>query len=788
MTMDSILQFSKISLLDSHLVGGKNASLGEMICHLSSIGINIPDGFATTTAAYNEFLTQNHLDREIKSILQSLDVGNLQKLETVSSEIRQLFLEAEMPPHLVQEVLAAYHALGTEQPVSVAVRSSATAEDLSTSSFAGQQESYLNVCGSCNVLKAIQKVYASLFTPRAIAYREHQGFDHRQVSISVGIQKMVRSDLGSSGVVFTLDTESGFDHVIFITASYGLGEMIVQGAVNPDEFFVDKSLLKTNKQAILKKNLGAKKVKKIYKSYDDFSQALETVEVEIAQQLKFCLSDHSIHELAKHAITIENHYKRPMDIEWAIDGIDEKIYILQARPETVKSVGHQNTIERFKLTSTGKLITFGRSIGERIGQGKARVIASAQNMGDMRDGEVIVTEMTDPDWEPVMKRASAIVTDKGGRTCHAAIVARELGIPAVVGCGEASKKIKNSEPLTVCCAEGETGFVYSGILTHEIERISLKNTEQLPIKLCMNLGNPGKAFTYQAIPNDGVGLTRLEFIISHMIGVHPQALLHFNTLARKLQREIYQKISAYSSPREFYIEKLREGVSTIAAAFYPKPVIVRFSDFKSNEYASLLGGSLYEPQEENPMIGFRGASRYLSKQFRHCFELECIALKRVREAMGLTNVKVMIPFVRTLNEAQETISLMNSFGLIRGENDLEIYMMCELPSNAVLAEDFLAFFDGFSIGSNDLTQLTLGVDRDSAQVADLFDERDKAVKHLLHKVIVTCKNANKYIGICGQGPSDHLDFAKWLVDEGISCLSLSPDSLVRTRAYLANAP
>lgn len=783
--MNSIRQFAQIQLSDCPLVGGKNASLGEMIKHLGKLGINVPDGFAVTTIAYLDFLSQDALDKKIYQLLDSIDLTELSSLQENSAYIRRLILNTPFPQAMQNDIIAAYELMCGDEPVSVAVRSSATAEDLPGSSFAGQQDTYLNVVGAKNVLRAIKQVYASLFTDRAITYRNHNGFPHEKVSISVGVQRMVRSDIGTSGVVFTLDTESGFEHVVFITASYGLGENIVQGAVNPDEFFVHKPMLLQDKHAIIRKNLGTKETKKIYKETLDYTQSLETVLVNESEQARFCMDDRAIHELAHQAIKIEKHYQRHMDIEWALDGIDGKLYIVQARPETVKSRQNQNIIERFRLTSKGKIIAKGRSIGDRIGQGNARVIAEPKDMHMMKPGEILVTDMTDPDWEPVMKHAGAIVTNRGGRTCHAAIIARELGIPAVVGCGNASGKITLGEPLTISCAEGETGFVYSGLLSHEVEQIAIDDIPALPIKICMNLGNPEKAFAYQSIPNDGVGLARLEFIISNMIGIHPRALLELNRLPTEIKQKILSKTAAYESPIEFYIEKLREGIGTIAAAFYPKPVIVRFSDFKSNEYANLLGGTLYEPKEENPMLGYRGASRYLSEQFRDCFELECIAVKRVIENMGLTNTKVMIPFVRTLNEAKNVNELLTEFGLERGVNGLEVYMMCEVPSNAVLAEEFLSYFDGFSIGSNDLTQLTLGLDRDSSLVANLFEERDGAVKSLLHHVIATCRNANKYVGICGQGPSDHPDFAKWLVDEGITSLSLSPDTIMRTILFLA---
>jgi pyruvate, water dikinase len=785
--MPNIRQFSQLQLSDCPLVGGKNASLGEMIKHLGNIGISVPDGFAVTTHAFQAFIAQNDLNKKIYKKLSNLNINDICTLQTISAEIRTDILSTDFKQKLADEIKESYEALSGSDPISVAVRSSATAEDLPTSSFAGQQDTYLNVIGTNNVLSAIKKVYASLYSDRAITYRQDHGFDHEKVSISVGIQRMVRSDMGVSGVIFTLDTESGFEHVIFITASYGLGENIVQGAVNPDEFYVYKPTLFQERNAIIRKNLGKKSTKIIYKETRDFTKALETVLVHEDDQIRFCMTDQAIHELARQAVKIERHYQMCMDIEWALDGLDGRIYILQARPETVRSLQKQNVIERYKLTSRSEVIAKGRSIGDRIGQGKARVILDPKEMHIMQQGEILVTEMTDPDWEPIMKRAAAIVTDRGGRTCHAAIIARELGIPAVVGCDDAAQKITKGQAITISCAEGETGFIYDGILPHEVETILVDEMPALPVKICMNLGNPEKAFAYQAIPNDGVGLARLEFIISNMIGIHPNAVLKFKQLPSDLKNEIAAKTAAYSSPLEYYIEKLREGISTIAAAFYPKPVIVRFSDFKSNEYANLLGGSLYEPREENPMLGYRGASRYLSKQFRDCFELECIAIKRVLENMGLINTKVMIPFVRTIDEAKRVNELLEKMGLIKEQNNLEIYMMCEVPSNAVLADGFLEYFDGYSIGSNDLTQLTLGLDRDSSLVANLFDERNAAVKGLLHKVISTCLQANKYVGICGQGPSDHPDFAKWLVDEGVTSLSLSPDTIIPTWLYLGQA-
>lgn len=777
--MDNIRWFNQIDLKDISLVGGKNASLGEMLKHLTDLGINVPNGFAITTLAYKNFLAQGGLDQKITKLLAGLNVNDLESLKTCSNKIKSMIEETPFSQDLIDEITDAYKQLCAGEDISLAVRSSATAEDLPNSSFAGQQDSYLNVRGIGNVLDAIKHVYSSLFCERAIVYRQDQGFEHNQVAISVGVQCMVRSDLGASGVTFTMDTESGFDDVVFVTATYGLGESIVQGLINPDEFYVHKKLFMKNKPAIIRKTLGTKEIKKTYHDDRRFSKALKTVAVLKEEQNKFCISDDIVYELAKHAINIEKHYGRHMDIEWALDGTNGKLYIVQARPETVKSQQASNVIERFKLLTEGEVLATGRSIGEKIGQGSARTILDPTEMQKLQEGEILVTDMTDPDWEPVMKRAGAIVTNRGGRTCHAAIIARELGIPAVVGCGNVTNRVADGQPLTISCAAGEIGYVYSGILPHEVERITIDSLPTLPFKLCMNLGNPEKAFAYQAIPNDGVGLARLEFIINNMIGIHPKALLEFNQLAPKLRNQIAEKISAYNSPIDFYIEKLREGISTIAAAFYPKPVIVRFSDFKSNEYANLLGGSLFEPKEENPMIGYRGAARYLSEQFRTSFELECIAVKKVREEMGLTNTTVMIPFVRTVAEAKGVSQLLEANGLKRG-NGLEVYMMCEIPSNVLLAQEFLEYFDGFSIGSNDLTQLTLGIDRDSNLVANLFDERNDAIKRLLHSVINTCLEANKYIGICGQGPSDHIDFAKWLVSEGITSISLTPDTIIQT--------
>ncbi len=785
--MEYIRPFTSINLTDQALVGGKNASLGEMLAHLQQVGIQVPGGFAVTVTAYRHFLAQNGLDVKIFPLINDLNVENINDLKSISALIRNDILQATFSNELLKDIKSAYLSLGKGQPISVAVRSSATAEDLPGYSFAGQQDSYLNIVGEESVSSAIKQVYASLFTERAIAYRCHHQFDHSKVGISVGVQKMVRSDLGASGVAFTVDTESGFDQVVFITACYGLGESLVQGMINPDEYYVHKHLLDQNRHAIIKKNLGTKHTKKIYQTIDGHPERLATTNVKAEEQMAFCLTDGLIHELARQAMKIENHYQQHMDIEWAQDGLDGKLYIVQARPETVKNTKNQGVIERYHLASEGKIVVTGRSIGDRIGQGRARVILEHKNMHEVEPGEILVTDMTDPDWEPVMKRASAIVTNRGGRTCHAAIIARELGIPAVVGCNTATLDVISGQSFTVSCAGGETGFVYKGLVPYEIEKIEIHKMPDLAVDICMNLGDPEKAFSYQAIPNKGVGLARLEFIINNMIGIHPRALLELADLPKELHQIIRHKISAYSSATEYYIERLREGIATMAAAFYPKPVVVRFSDFKTNEYSNLIGGALFEPKEDNPMIGYRGASRYLSKEFRDCFELECIAIRRVREEMGLTNIKVMIPFVRTIQEAKNVIQLLADFGLSRGQNGLEVYMMCEIPSNAILAQEFLEYFDGYSIGSNDLTQLTLGLDRDSSLVEKLFDERDLAVKTLLRNVIQTCRKANKYIGICGQGPSDHPDFAKWLVKEGISAISLSPDTVTRTWLYLANS-
>ena len=779
-----ILHFTEITLKQLSEVGGKNASLGEMINKLSPSGIKVPPGFAITTAAYRQFLQENQLTEKIDHYLVDIDINNVTRLKKASSEIRKRIHQSTLPPALEETIREAYQQLRLTPQQTVAVRSSATTEDLPEASFAGQQETYLNVLGEENVLEAVKRVYGSLFTERAIAYRAHHHFPHRQVAISAGIQQMVRSDLASSGVVFTLDTESGFDQVIFITAAYGLGEAVVQGEVNPDEFYVHKPTLQKGNSAIISRTLGSKDIKMIYTDFKAKNR-LQKVKVNEADRQRFCLTDDEIIELSRQALIIERHYGRPMDIEWAKDGITQMLYIIQARPETVQTRIQHQVFEQYRLTETASPLTSGRSIGQKIGQGVVRLVDHPKHMHRVQLNDILVTDMTDPDWEPIMKRAAAIVTNRGGRTCHAAIVARELGIPAVVGCGNATQCIRDGAQVTVSCAEGETGFIYPGKLHYEIDKTEIAQLPALPIDFCMNLANPEQAFFYQFIPNDGIGLARLEFIIGNNIGIHPNALLHFTSLPDKLQRAIGEKILAYSTPVEFYTEKLAEGIATIAAAFYPKPVIVRFSDFKTNEYAHLLGGYLFEPKEENPMLGYRGASRYLSGNFRECFALECEAILRVRQRKGLDNTHVMFPFVRTVEEARQLIDLTQSYGLVRGREGLKMYMMCEIPANALLAEEFLVYFDGFSIGSNDLTQLTLGLDRDSELIAHLFDERHAAVKILLQQTITTCRRLNKYIGICGQGPSDHADFAQWLMQMGISSLSLSPDSIIRTWLQLA---
>jgi pyruvate,water dikinase len=776
--------FEKLGRHDVDTVGGKNSSLGEMISHLAGLGVSVPTGFATTAHAYRDFLKHEGLAERISKELAALDVNDVEKLAEVGARIRQWILSTPFPPRLEQEILEGYERMGGGRDVAVAVRSSATAEDLPDASFAGQQETFLNVRGKEALLKCVHEVFASLFNDRAIAYRVHQGFKHDVVALSAGIQYMCRSDVGASGVMFTLDTDSGFRNVVFITASYGLGETVVQGAVNPDEFYVYKPTLQSGHWPILRRTLGGKAIKMVY-GEPGSGERVRTVDVPPEDRQRFCIDDNDILELAKQALIIEKHYGCPMDIEWGKDGETGKIYILQARPETVQSRAGRS-VQRYSLKKKSKVLASGRSIGQRIGAGPARIIRDVKEMTRVQSGDVLVADMTDPDWEPVMKRASAIVTNRGGRTCHAAIIARELGIPAVVGCGDATETIKEGMEVTVSCAEGDTGHVYEGALPFEQKVIELDSLPPIKTKIMMNVGNPDRAFDFAGIPNKGVGLARLEFIINRMIGVHPRALLEFDQLPTDLQQTIRRQMSGYKDPVSFYVEKLCEGIATIAAAFAPEPVIVRMSDFKSNEYANLIGGSRYEPHEENPMIGFRGASRYVDESFRPCFELECRALKRVRDEMGLTNVQVMIPFVRTLKEAEQVTGLLAENGLKRGENGLKVIMMCELPTNALLADKYLEYFDGMSIGSNDMTQLTLGLDRDSAIIAKLFDERDEAVKALLKMAIDACRRNGKYVGICGQGPSDHPDLARWLVDQGIESISLNPDTVVETWLFLAN--
>ena len=785
---DYILWLDKISMADLGQVGGKNASLGEMIGNLTSAGVNVPGGFATTADAYWEFLATDNLSERITRRLAKLDINDVVGLAKAGEEIRQWILDTPFPPNLIKALQLAYDSL-TEtygDDVSFAVRSSATAEDLPDASFAGQQETYLNIKGFDNIQAAIHAVYASLYNDRAIAYRVHHDFDHSQVALSAGIQKMIRSNHASSGVMFTLDTESGFSDVVFITSSYGLGEMVVQGAINPDEFYVHKPMLAKGHFPILRRILGSKENKMLFSDAHGHTASTRIEAVSQEERQKFSLSDEDVIELARQAVTIEQHYQRPMDIEWAKDGIDGGLYIVQARPETVKSQAKGNVLQRYELKERGPVLVTGRSIGQRIGSGVAKIIHNINEMEHIQPGDVLVTDMTDPDWEPIMKRAAAIVTNRGGRTCHAAIIARELGVPAVVGCADATEQIQDGQAVTVSCAEGEIGYIYEGQREFKVREINLASMPTLPFQIMMNIGTPDRAFEFQFLPNHGVGLARLEFIINRTIGVHPKALLQFKRQPQELQQQIQRLIVGYADPVSFFIEKLTEGIATIAAAFWPKPVIVRMSDFKSNEYRNLVGGEAYEPQEENPMLGFRGASRYISPDFEDCFELECFALKKVRDEMGLTNVAIMIPFVRTVEEADTVINLLQENDLRRGVNDLKIIMMCEIPSNALLADKFLRYFDGFSIGSNDLTQLTLGLDRDSGLVADLFDERNDAVKALLSMAIKACRLQNKYVGICGQGPSDHPDLAFWLMEQGINSVSLNPDTVIETWLYLAD--
>ncbi|MEL7024789.1 MAG: phosphoenolpyruvate synthase [Pseudomonadota bacterium] len=779
-----VIPFSELGMHDVERVGGKNASLGEMISNLHGLGVTVPGGFATTAEAYRVFLADNGLDSKIAERLDGLDVDDIGALTAAGDDIRGWIRSAPLPQQLEKDMAEAWEHMAGGKDIAVAVRSSATAEDLPDASFAGQQETYLNIRGLDNVIAAMRDVFASLFNDRAIAYRTHQGYSHEQVALSAGIQHMVRSDRGSSGVMFTLDTESGFRDLVFITASWGLGETVVQGAVNPDEFYVYKPALRDGKMPIMRRNLGSKAIKMVFSEDARAGKSVQTIDVDSAQRREFSITDEDVLELARHALTIEAHYGRPMDIEWGKDGDDGKIYILQARPETVQSRTGR-TLQRFTLKKRSSVVVSGRSIGQKIGAGKAKVIRDVSEMARVQSGDVLVADMTDPDWEPVMKRAAAIVTNRGGRTCHAAIIARELGIPAVVGCGDATDLIADGAEVTVSCAEGDEGFIYDGVLEFEKHQIELDSLPEVPVKIMMNVGNPDRAFDFASIPHRGVGLARLEFIINRMIGVHPQALLDYQDIDEDTREMIDEQMAGYSDPREFFISKLAEGVSSIAAAFAPHPVIVRLSDFKSNEYANLIGGELYEPNEENPMLGFRGAARYLDQNFQPCFQMECEAIKRVRNDMGLTNVEVMVPFVRTVAQAKEVTELLAREGLARGENGLRLIMMSELPTNALLADQYLDYFDGMSIGSNDMTQLALGLDRDSGLIADLFDERDEAVKALLELTISACKRRNKYVGICGQGPSDHPELAAWLLEQGIESMSLNPDTVIETWLYLA---
>lgn len=790
MAENYVIWFEQLRMTDVEKVGGKNASLGEMISQLAHSGVRVPGGFATTADAYRDFLQHNGLADRINQALNKLDIDDVTELARVGKEIRQWIIDTPFPAKLDADIKEAWDKMVADAggaDISVAVRSSATAEDLPDASFAGQQETFLNIRGLDNVKDAMKHVFASLYNDRAISYRVHKGFAHDVVALSAGVQRMVRSDSGAAGVMFTIDTESGFEDVVFITASYGLGETVVQGAVNPDEFYVHKPTLKAGRPAILRKTMGSKLIKMEFTDAAQAGRSVKTVDVAAELCKQFSITDAEVAELAEYALIIEKHYGRPMDIEWGRDGQDGKLYILQARPETVKSQeDRKDTLRRYRLNSKSTVLCEGRAIGQKIGQGVVRTIKDASEMDRVQPGDVLVTDMTDPDWEPVMKRAAAIVTNRGGRTCHAAIIARELGIPAVVGCGDATAVLKEGMKVTVSCAEGDTGNIYDGLLDVEIIELELDKMPKSPVKIMMNVGNPELAFDFAQLPNEGVGLARMEFVINRQIGIHPKALLEFDTLPADLKATISDRIAGYASPVDFYVDKIAEGVSTLAAAFSPKKVIVRMSDFKSNEYANLIGGQLYEPHEENPMLGFRGAARYVSEDFRDCFELECRAIKKVRDVMGLTNVEVMIPFVRTLAEAEKVIEILAANGLKRGENGLRLIMMCELPTNAVLAEKFLQFFDGFSIGSNDMTQLTLGVDRDSGgPIAATFDERNEAVKAMLHMAIQACRKLDKYVGICGQGPSDHPDFAKWLVEEGIETISLNPDTVVETWLYLA---
>ena len=786
---DYVLDLANVRMSDVGIVGGKSASLGELIGNLSAAGVRVPGGFATTAQAYRDFLAEGGLDNRIAAKLETLNVDDVNALAAAGKEIRGWIVAQPFSAKLRETIAAAYDTLTREAgaEATFAVRSSATAEDLPDASFAGQQETFLNVRGLDNLLDAIKQVFASLYNDRAISYRVHKGYTHAEVALSAAVQRMVRSDCGAAGVMFTIDTESGFDQVVFITSAYGLGETVVQGQVNPDEFYVYKRALAQGRPAILRRGLGSKALRMVYDTAHSAGKSVKTEAVADADRKKFSLSDAEVEQLARYAVIIEQHYKRPMDIEWGRDGIDGRLYILQARPETVKAGEQVDTLRRYRLKERSEVLATGRAIGQRVGSGPVRLVSSAAEMDRVREGDVLVTDMTDPDWEPVMKRASAIVTNRGGRTCHAAIIARELGVPAVVGCGDATRVLKDGKEVTVSCAEGDTGFVYRGKLDVEVIDLSLEAMPKSPVKITMNVGNPELAFEFRRLPNEGVGLARLEFIIARMIGVHPKAVLAYPDLPADLKTAVEEHSAGYKDPVSFYVEKLVEGVATLGAAFWPKPVIVRLSDFKSNEYSSLTGGSKYEPHEENPMLGFRGASRYIADSFRKSFELECRAMKKVRDEMGLTNVELMVPFVRTVSEARQVLELLAANGLKRGDNGLRVVMMCEIPSNAVLADQFLEHFDGFSIGSNDMTQMTLALDRDSGIVAEGFDERDPAVKYMLHLAIQACRKAGKYVGICGQGPSDHPDLALWLVEEGIESLSLNPDTVVETWLYLARS-
>ncbi|MGB2222569.1 MAG: phosphoenolpyruvate synthase [Neptunomonas phycophila] len=783
---DYVLRLDQVGMSDVEKVGGKNASLGEMISQLSTAGIKVPGGYAITAQAFRDFLNAGNLKNKIDDLLSSLDTDDVVALAETGKQIRQWILDSQLQPDLNAAIDHAYQEMASgDETMAFAVRSSATAEDLPEASFAGQQETFLNIRGLANIKQAIKEVFASLYNDRAISYRVHHNFEHNEVALSAGIQRMVRSETAASGVMFTMDTESGFNHVVFITAAYGLGETVVQGAVNPDEFYVYKPTLKQDAPAILRRTLGSKAIKMVYQEEGSTKNAVSTVKVPAAERNRFCINDSDVQALAKIAVVIEQHYGRPMDIEWAKDGDDGELYVVQARPETVRSRDNTNVMERYLLKEKGKVLIEGRSIGHRIGSGPVRLVSSINEMEKVQPGDVLVTDMTDPDWEPVMKRASAIVTNRGGRTCHAAIIARELGIPAIVGCGDATERLSDGQVITVSCAEGDTGRAYEGALNFEHQTNSVDSMPSIPFQIMMNVGNPDRAFDFQSLPNAGVGLARLEFIINRMIGVHPKALLNIDDQPPAIRTIIERRSAGYAGPIDFYVEKLVEGIATLAAAFYPKKVIVRMSDFKSNEYGHLIGGDQYEPHEENPMLGFRGAARYISDSFKDCFDLECRALKKVRDEMKLTNVEIMVPFVRTVGEAKQVSEMLAANGLVRGENELRLIMMCEIPSNALLADQFLQFFDGFSIGSNDLTQLTLGLDRDSGVIAHLFDERNEAVKMLLSMAIKACKEQGKYIGICGQGPSDHPDFARWLMEQGIDSVSLNPDTVLDSWFYLA---